>query len=142
MDRKIRKTLQKIVNLSDRDKIGLAVDAFKALLPTLRKLDPDHRGVVLICTIFGTAAAADGKLSGQEYALIAGLMKAETGAELGPNEVVELLKAASNNYRLIQKLAEALPSSEQANLITLIAVICSIDNTISSEEMDFIESLF
>lgn len=142
MDRRMRKALQEIVNLSEERKLFLALDSFQTLLPAFGRFDPAHRGVYLICTVFSTAAAADGTLTTQEYALIAALMKAETGSDFSRDEVLELVKAAGNKYHIIQQLAESLNDDEKAKLITLIAVICSIDDTITKEEIDYIDSLF
>ncbi len=142
MDREFRNTLQRIVNLSDEAKVNMAMDAFREILPALRRFDAEHRGVYLMCTVFGTSAAADGKLSAAEFALISGMMKIETGVELEYDKVLGLVKSAANQYRLMQQLSEVLTKDERTNLLLLVSAICSIDDTISKEEIDFIESLF
>ena len=142
MDREFRNTLQRIVNLSDEAKVRMAMDAFEEILPALKRFDAEHRGVYLMCTVFGTAAAADGKLSETEYALISGMMKIETGVELDYSQVLGLVKSAANQYRLMQQLSGAMTKNERTNLLMLVAAICSIDDTITKEEIDFIESLF
>ena len=106
MGKSFRDTLQELVNLSDEDKLKVALGAYQDLLPALKRYDSESNGLVLTIAIMGTAAAADGKLTSQELAFIMALAKSR-GVELTLEQTVDLIKqsADKDGYKLIQNLS-------------------------------------
>ena len=144
MTQSLRETLQSLVNQSDDSKLSLAYDAYKAILPKLKEFDTENDGLLLVYTILGATAAADGEISTSEYAFIAALLKATNDIDLNRDEVFQIAKAAAKDgkgYKLVQALANAMNSEEHANLVLFVATLCSMDDTISADEISFIESL-
>ncbi len=134
--------LQNIVNESTETKVSMAAKSLSALLPTLRKIDEDNKGMFLMSCIFGTAASADGTYSMEEIALIGAIFKA-AGAEMSDDKIKSLLTTFGDEdcKKLVTKLAGALNQDDHANLVMLVAAICSIDDTIKADEVRFIKDL-
>lgn len=137
-----RETLQGLVNMSEEGKIRCAVESYVSLLPKLREYDEESNGAILFLSIVSTAVAADGTFSAKEKMLVSALFKAQ-GLEMSDQEMVGLVKNASGQkgYELIQSLSKVLDGESRANLVLFIASICAIDDTISKEEIAYLESL-
>ena len=136
-------TLQAIVNLSDERKIKTAVDAYVTLLPVLKKFDKENDGLVLIFSIFGGAAGADGQLNSAERALIKALLSGVNGADVDDDWVLRMVReySDSDTYEIVHELNKHLNDDQQAALVALVAAICSIDDRIDSNEVAFIRDL-
>ena len=135
--------LQNLVNQDDDTKLQLALDCYKELLPTFQVLDPETNGLMITYAILGTAAAADDKLTGPEYAFIDGLLEA-IGDKLSEEEILQLVWASNTQraYALVREVRDHLNDDGTNTLINLIAAICSLDDRISKEEIAYIKSLF
>ena len=134
--------MQEIVNLSEEEKVRLAGNSFLSLMPHLAQFDEKNKGLTLVLAIFGASAGADGKLTHSEVALIRAITNA-IGMKLSDENVLELVKASTkeDGYKMISSLSGILDDEGRASLITLVASICAIDDTLSKEELAFIASL-
>ncbi len=135
-------TMQKIVNLSDEEKVGLAATSYLKIMPVLKAVDTKTNGMVLLCAILGSAAMADGKINPKEHALISAILSAEN-LELSTDQVTELIRNSSgtNVRELVQKLSSAMNAEQKAALVSLVAAVSSIDDTISKDELSYIVDL-
>ena len=143
MDYQLKEALQQIVNLSDEDKIRLAFDSMKGLAPEITKVVESDNIAVAILSIFATSVAADGKLTGQEYALVHAFLKMFK-IEMDDERMAAMLKdlSSSEAYRAVLSLSKVLSEQGQAYLVSLVAVICAIDDRIDSSEIAFISDLY
>ncbi len=143
MDNNLREALQQIVNLSEEDKIRLAFDSMKGLAPEITKIVESDNIAVAILSIFATSVAADGKLTGEEYSLVHAFLKLFK-IEMDDEKMVAMLKDLSSDeaYRAVLSLSKILSEQGQAYLVSLVAVICAIDDRIDSSEITFISDLY
>lgn len=143
MDQNLRGVLQQIVNLSDSDKISLALDSIKDIAPELKANFSDEKCSEIIIAVISTAAAADGKLSVQEFALVKSFLEAG-GLELEQEKIVRMIADFSQKeaYQMVHALNRILSSDGQASLITLVAAVCAIDDKIDSNEIAYLSDLF
>ncbi|WP_405344478.1 hypothetical protein [Ruminococcus sp.] len=143
MDNNLREALQQIVNLSEEDKIRLAFDSMKGLAPEITKIVESDNIAVAILSIFATSVAADGKLTGEEYSLVHAFLKLFK-IEMDDEKMVAMLKDLSSDeaYRAVLSLSKVLSEQGQAYLVSLVAVICAIDDRIDSSEITFISDLY
>ena len=143
MDKNLREALQQIVNLSEDDKIRLAFDSMKGLAPEITKIVESVNIAVAILSIFATSVAADGKLTGEEYSLVHAFLKLFK-IEMDDEKMVAMIKDLSSDeaYRAVLSLSKVLSEQGQAYLVSLVAVICAIDDRIDSSEITFISDLY
>ena len=143
MDNNLREALQQIVNLSEDDKLRLAFDSMKGLAPEITKVVESDNIAVAILSIFATSVAADGKLTGEEYSLVHAFLKLFK-IEMDDEKMVAMLKDLSSDeaYRAVLSLSKILSEQGQAYLVSLVAVICAIDDRIDSSEITFISDLY
>ena len=143
MDNNLREALQQIVNLSEEDKLRLAFDSMKGLAPEITKIVESDNIAVAILSIFATSVVADGKLTGQEYSLVHAFLKMFK-IEMDDEKMVAMLKDLSSDeaYRAVLSLSKVLSEQGQAYLVSLVAVICAIDDRIDSSEIAFISDLY
>ena len=143
MDNNLREALQQIVNLSEDDKIRLAFDSMKGLAPEITKIVESGNIAVAILSIFATSVAADGKLTGEEYSLVHAFLKLFK-IEMDDEKMVAMIKDLSSDeaYRAVLSLSKILSEQGQAYLVSLVAVICAIDDRIDSSEITFISDLY
>lgn len=143
MDNNLREALQQIVNLSEDDKIRLAFDSMKGLAPEITKIVESGNIAVAILSIFATSVAADGKLTGEEYSLVHAFLKLFK-IEMDDEKMVAMIKDLSSDeaYRAVLSLSKVLSEQGQAYLVSLVAVICAIDDRIDSSEITFISDLY
>ncbi len=134
--------MQKIVNLSDREKVKLAGDSFVSLMPHLMAIDKDHKGLGLFLPIVGASAGADGKLNNREIALILAITKS-IGMDLTEEQVLEIVKSSTRQetYDMMRSLSNVLVDDGRPALINLVASLCAIDDAMSKEELGLIASL-
>ena len=143
MDNNLREALQQIVNLSEDDKIRLAFDSMKGLAPEITKIVESGNIAVAILSTFATSVAADGKLTGEEYSLVHAFLKLFK-IEMDDEKMVAMIKDLSSDeaYRAVLSLSKVLSEQGQAYLVSLVAVICAIDDRIDSSEITFISDLY
>lgn len=143
MDNNLREALQQIVNLSEDDKLRLAFDSMKGLAPEITKIVESDNIAVAILSIFATSVAADGKLTGEEYSLVHAFLKMFK-IEMDDERMVAMLKDLSSDeaYRAVLSLSKVLSEQGQAYLVSLVAVICAIDDRIDSSEIKYISDLY
>ena len=136
--------LQNLVNQDDKTKIELAVHSYLELESTFKVLDPETEGMGIIYAILGTTVVADGKLTEGEYGMIEGILSAK-GLSSDREAVLGLVNLAANRkqdaYNIVRAVRERLNDEGTADLLNFIAAICAIDDTISKEEIELIESL-
>lgn len=142
MDRSFRNVLQKIVNESDENKAMMISRSLSDLMPIFRKIDDDTDGAAIVFGIMSGAVGADGKLSGSEVAVVSAVMKA-LGVSWSTREIVDMITGSNLNQakKLLVRLSGVLGPEEKASLITMVAAVCAIDDRISHEEVDLLESL-
>ena len=142
MDQTFREVLQSLVNESTENKLKLALSAFTDIQPELEKLDPDHKGLVLLFGILSPTVAADGTLTKEEFAMVGAFAKA-LGMEVDDSDIVELIKNfnVDASVEMMQGLSKALDNDKRSALVLFVGCVCSIDDTISSEEIALLESL-
>ena len=142
MDQTFREVLQSLVNESTENKLKLAMSAFADIQPELEKLDPDHKGLLLLFGIISPTVAADGTMSREEFAMVAAFCKV-LGMELEDGEVVELIKNfnVDQSVDMMKALKRTLDSDKASALVLFVGCICSIDDTISSDEINLLEDL-
>ena len=143
MNNDLRAVLQQIVNLSTDDKIGLALNAIKGLVPELTSRFTTEQTAAIIASVFSTSAAADGKLTPEEFALIKAFLSG-TNNEISDEDVLKLIAGTSTKeaYAAVLGLSKALSVDGQAKLFTLVAVICSIDNRIDPNEISYLSDIY
>ena len=143
MDNNLKSALQQIVDLSTEDKIGLALDSFKNLIPEIKKYFDDKQTSVLVLTIFASSVAADGKISREEFALVKSFFMA-LEIEMSDEDIVKMIAdiATSGAYDAVKKLNTLLSPEGKAYLVSLVAAICAIDNKIAPQEVSYLEDLY
>ena len=143
MSNDFKEVLQRIVNMPFEDKIGLALTAIKNLAPELTKRFDKDKATILILTIFSTSVAADGKLTKEEFVLVKAFLSA-AGAEIPDEKLVEMLADLSGNdaYTAINALSKGLSVDGQANLVSLVAAVCAIDDRINPSEVAFLSDIY
>ena len=140
--RTLQDTLRSIINLPQEKKVRLAADSYLKILPLLRRIDADSHGIWLLCAILGSAAGADSVISPAETALVRAILQAEGLA--ADDEAVEDIVSRSSGmkaHEMIRKLAGIMNPEERAALVTLIGAVCAIDDSISLEEFEYIDSV-
>lgn len=142
MDQTFREVLQSLVNESTENKLKLALSAFEDIQPELEKLDPDHKGMVLLFGILSPTVAADGTLTREEFGMVAAFCKV-LGMDLKEEEVVELIKNfnVDASVEMMRGLAKVMDSEKRSALVLFVGCVCSIDDTISAEEVKLLEDL-
>lgn len=115
----------------------------KGLAPEITKIVESDNIAVAILSIFATSVAADGKLTGEEYSLVHAFLKLFK-IEMDDEKMVAMLKDLSSDeaYRAVLSLSKILSEQGQAYLVSLVAVICAIDDRIDSSEITFISDLY
>ncbi len=134
--------LQDLVNKSDEEKLDIAIDSYRDLLPVLQEIDPETDGIFMTMVIMGVAAGADGKLTVGEERFIRALMEV-SGVPMTEEKILAIVKNGTNEeaYDVVRALRDRLNTSGAGSLISFIAAICSMDDTISREEVALIRSL-
>ena len=134
--------LQTFVKLPYKQKLELAVQYYMKLLPTIKKFDSQNNGLFLINAILGTAMAADGKMTVAENELASAVYSA-VGVKVEKDKILEYLNAYSDikTYGVVYAFYSSICPEEKGDLVTLIALICAIDDNISKEEYSFITDL-
>ncbi|MCR4908875.1 MAG: hypothetical protein K5985_08585 [Lachnospiraceae bacterium] len=134
--------LQDLVNKNDEEKLDIALDSYKDLLPVLREVDPKTEGIFMTMVIMGATAGADGKLTVGEDRFIRALMEAR-GVEMTDEKVLSILDMGTEEdaYDIIRELRSRLNNAGAGALVSFIAAICAMDDTISREEVALIKSL-
>ena len=143
MDSNLKSALQQIVDLSTEIKIGLALDSFKKLIPEIKKYFDDRQTVGLILAIFASSVAADGKISGEEFALVKSFFMAME-IDMADEDIVKMLAdiAKDGAYDAIKKLNQVLSAEGRAYLVSLVAAICAIDDRIAPQEVSYLSDLY
>jgi len=134
--------MQSLVNESTENKLKLALSAFGDIQPELEKLDPDHKGLLLLFGIISPTVTADGKLSREEFAMVSAFCKV-LGMELKDEEVVDMIKHFSieESFDMMKAVKRSMDNDKASSLVLFVGCICSIDDTISSDEIQLLEDL-
>ena len=134
--------LQEMVNLDSSEKFGLAGKYFAELYPYLKKVDPEYNGTTLLYYILGTITGADGKLTAKEQDLIQAVWSA-VDVEWSVEDSVKMIENVANKegYDTLATIIRNFDSSLVGTLIAFIAVVCSVDDTINSNELQLIKDL-
>ena len=135
-------TLQSMVNLDSDEKFSLAGKYFAELYPYLKKVDPENKGAIVLYYILGTIAGADGQLTSQEHELIEAVWNV-VGMDWSVDDSLKMIKNVANKegYETLAGIIENFDRSLVSTLIAFIAVICSIDDKINSNELQLIKDL-
>lgn len=143
MDNQLKEALQQIVNLPTEERIALSFTAMKGLVPEINKLFDKDRIPVIILSIFSTSVAADGKLSKEEYALVKAFLQAFE-INMDDETLMKMIKDLSSKeaYMAVLSLSKILSVEGQANLVSLVAAICAIDDRIETSEVAYLSDLY
>ena len=135
--------MQRLVNRSEEEKIQIIIESYMKIYPLLKRIDPEHEGMMLVYYILGTAIAADGVVTSEERAIVSAIHEKIHGVRISDNEIMSMAENSSDrdSYGLIKALCEQLDSDTKAELITLIAAICSLDDELDPNELQFIFDL-
>lgn len=140
--RTLKDTLQSMVNLPQDKKVSLAAESYLKILPLLKRYDADSHGISLLCAILGSAAGADKQISPSESALIRAILQ-EGGLSADSETVEQIVSRSSGSkaHEMIRTLASVMSAEDHAALVTLVACVCAIDNSILLEEYQYLDRL-
>lgn len=134
---KFDQLLQEYSSLSYEELLSLAMRCYGELAEELTA--HGREGAELPLSLFAACTGADGKLSRPEYDFLCDLTDTHRSYE----ETLGLMRSigASRCRRTADTLADSLPASQKAALISLCLCFVAVDHSISAGEAEFIQKL-
>jgi len=131
--------LQNFVNEPYENLVSMAEESIARILPIFNEIAEDGQGSKVIVMFIGTSLAVDGKLSELEYKFVCDVL----GGKFTYDEVKQLASAhySDQMFNTIDELVDSCPSDLKAALITFCCCFLSVDQTISREEVAFVQKL-
>ena len=131
--------LKKYVNSSYDELLNLCKANLGELCGILGKYFGEEHTSTTLMILFGTCVSADGKLNGLECKFINDLL----GASMSTDEIMNLAKScvSANGASFIDSIADALPANEKSVLLSACLCFLAIDETITVDEIKFLEKL-
>lgn len=131
--------LQDFVNEPYEKLVGMAQQSIADLLPVFNNIAEDGQGSKFVVTFIGTSLAVDGKLSDLEYKFVCDVL----GGGFTYDEVKQLAGAHYNAdiINAIDGLVDACSVELKSALITFCCCFLAVDETISREEVAFVQKL-
>lgn len=119
------------------------------ILPTLMTFSEDGlSGVEIFASFIYGAMAADGKLSEEEYLLVAPLLEAFFGDELNYEDAKAAFKSMKKEHKELKNTVDEMvdllgifSDDLKADIIVVIMLICAVDGKISLKEKNWIKQL-
>ena len=129
--------MQKYVNTDYSVLVDLAKEAVKRLMPVCQKVDPQHNGNYMLCSLILSAIGADGVLSALEKKMLCDVMG------LDASGIQKLISMYDNKMvELADYFADKMGDDTKADAIMLITTIAAVDEKICKEETLLIRKLF
>lgn len=136
----LKELMQDYVNMSYNDLLNLARKNYANFIGTLRGFfDSDETIAQAILVVTSSCLSADGKLSNSEYAFIKELLGLQQDYETLTRVTAALGDAKGRE--LADQLADALDTESKAEFLSFCLCIVAIDETISRDEIAFINKL-
>ena len=131
--------LKKYVNSDYDELLALCKSNLAQLCGILGKYFGQEHTSTTLMILFGTCISADGKLNALECKFINDLL----GASMSSDEIMSLAQSCvnTNGASFIDSLADALPADEKSVLLSACLCFLAIDETISVDEIKFLERL-
>lgn len=135
---KLKEILQDFVNESYESLLGMAKLALAELTPVFAELADDGNGAKFVVPFFATSLAVDGKFTEKEYRFVCDLF-----GDISYEEMKSLVEMHYNAemIEMVDGLADSCPVKLKSKLITLCCCFLAVDETISREEVAFINKL-
>ena len=136
----LNEILQDFVNEPYENLVSMAQEAIVRLRPVLDDLSKEEKsGSTILVALMATSLAVDGKLSDLEYQFVCDVL-----GEDFPREDVKGLAAAHYSdemMELVDGLVDACSTDLKSTLITFCCCFLAVDETISRDEVAFIQKL-
>ncbi|MBQ9736532.1 MAG: hypothetical protein IJV96_07100 [Clostridia bacterium] len=131
--------LKKYVNSSYDELLNLCKANLGELCGILGKYFGQEQTSTTLMILFGTCISVDGKLNGLECKFINDLL----GANMSSDEIMKLAQSCvnTNAANFIDSIADALPAEEKSVLLSACLCFLAIDETITVDEIKFLEKL-
>lgn len=135
---KLKEILQDFVNESYESLLGMAKLALAELTPVFADLADGGNGAKFVVPFFATSLAVDGKFTEKEYRFVCDLF-----GDISYEEMKSLVEMHYNAevIEMVDGLADSCPVKLKSKLITLCCCFLAVDETISREEVAFINKL-
>ncbi len=128
--------LQGFVNKERDELVYIAKRAIGELLPTCKKVDPEHEGYYMMTSIVLTAIGADGTLTQKEREFLREVL------EQDDETISQFIKIYNKGmFDLVDNFADKLGADIKAHVLMLVLSVVSCDETISREETAFVKKL-
>lgn len=139
MNQKIRDLLQEMVNESYENLVSCAKELMAELIPIFDEALGEGKGSQCIVHIFATCLAVDGKLTAKEYQFVKDIYRNQV-----TDQDIEDLASSHYSYDIMEevnKIVDACDHHTKASLLTLCTCFLAVDETISREEVAFLNIL-
>lgn len=135
----LNELLQDFVNEPYGNLVGMAKQSISDLLPVFNELAEDGQGSKFVVAFIGTSLAVDGQLSELEYRFVCDVLD----GQFSYDEVKGLASAhySGEMINAIDGLVDACPVELKSALITFCCCFLAVDETISREEVAFVQKL-
>ena len=129
-------TMQKMVNRSYDELVGMAKRAMAELTGPCREMDPKTDGSLMMISIILTAIGADGKLTALERRMLGDIL------DMTDEQISGFIKMYdSDMVELVDKFADVAGIDVKAAVMILVSAIAAVDETINHEENAFIRRI-
>lgn len=134
----LNELLQDFVNEPYENLVNIARGTISDLLPVFNNIAEDGQGSKFLVAFMATSLAVDGKLSDLEYRFVCDIL-----GDFSYEEVKELAQAhySGDMIELTDRIADACDQDLKATLLTFCCAFLAVDETISREEVAFIQKL-
>ena len=134
----LREILQDFVNEPYEKLVEMAKESICDLAPIFDELSEDGNGSQCLVGFMATSLAVDGKLSELEYKFVCDVL-----GDFTYEEVKELaaMHYSDKMINLMDELADTCSSELKSKLITFCCCFLAVDETISREEVAFVQKL-
>ncbi len=133
-----RDLMQKYVNLEYNDLLAIGKRALGEAYPALKNLLPDQKDsvVYVVLTILLGAVGADGTLSVKERQFMKDLL------DLTDDAIDNFIKLyTGKEEETVRSIVKLVDADTKINVITIVTCIVACDETITADELSFVESL-
>ena len=129
-------TMQKMVDRSYDELVGIAKRAMAELIGPCREMDPKTDGSLMMISIILTAIGADGKLTALERRMLGDVL------DMTDEQISGFIKMYdSDMVELVDKFADVAGIDVKAAVMILVSAIAAVDETINREENAFIRRI-
>lgn len=134
----LNEILQDFVNEPYESLVGIAKASIANLAPIFAKIAEDGKPAKFIIPFFATSLAVDGKLSELEYKFVCDVF-----FDMPYEEVKQLVQMhySEKMVSMVDQLIDSCPVELKSQLVTLCCAFLAVDETISREEVAFVQRL-